>query len=116
MRTLPFDGSRHPYLTIDDFLEEMMIAVPHGINSYLFDGNMDCSINPSVKRKTAYLIPVKELFFKFFSIDDLMGLVLSNGQVFLDAEYEEIPTEQPQPDSKPAPEPSAPTNNDEPGY
>lgn len=73
MRTLPFDGSRHPYLTIDDFLEEMMIAVPHGINSYLFDGNMDCSINPSVKRKTAYLIPVKELFFKFFSIDDLKG-------------------------------------------
>lgn len=33
-----------------------------------------------------------------------------------DAEYEEIPTEQPQPDSKPAPEPSAPTNDDEPGY
>ena len=33
-----------------------------------------------------------------------------------DAEYEEIPTEQPQPEQKPAPEPSAPTNDDEPGY
>ncbi len=33
-----------------------------------------------------------------------------------DAEYEEIPTEQPQPEQKPAPEPSAPANDDDPGY
>ncbi len=32
-RTLPFDGTRHAYLTISDFLEDYIVKIPHSLNA-----------------------------------------------------------------------------------
>lgn len=67
VRTLPFDGSKAPYLTISDFLEDTMVEVPHTINSkYYFDGRM------GEKELESFLIPVKPLYFKYFTVEDLV--------------------------------------------
>ena len=64
LRTLPGEGTQHPYLTISDFLEDNLIPIPHGTNKkYLFDGNLKASTNPQISEETTYLLPVKDLFF-----------------------------------------------------
>ena len=66
-RVLPYDGSVHPYLTISDFLEDTIVKVPHKLNSrYYFNGNMD-----NTAERTSFLIPLKPLYFKYFSIETL---------------------------------------------
>ncbi|MGN0238029.1 MAG: cell division protein FtsA [Lepagella sp.] len=66
-RTLPFDGSPHPYLTISDFLEDSIVKVPHTLNkANYFDGHIKID-----KTELAYLLPLKTLFFRYFSVDDL---------------------------------------------
>lgn len=66
-RTLPFDGSKAPYLTISDFLEDTMVEVPHILNTrYYFDGGM------GELAKVSYLIPVKPQYFKYFTVEDLV--------------------------------------------
>lgn len=66
-RTLPFDGNVYGYLTISDFLEDSIVKVPHALNKkFYFDGNID------IKEATAsYLLPIKPLYFKYFSIETL---------------------------------------------
>ena len=74
LRTLPGEGTQHPYLTISDFLEENLIPIPHGTNSkYLFDGNLQAATNPQINEETTYLLPIKDLFFRFFHLKDLFG-------------------------------------------
>ncbi|MDE6696380.1 MAG: hypothetical protein K2K25_05830, partial [Muribaculaceae bacterium] len=71
-RKLPFDGSKHPYLTISDFLEDTIIRVPHTLNSEnYFDANSKID-----KPKLAFLLPCKPTLFKYFSIEDLCGNML----------------------------------------
>lgn len=71
-RTLPFDGTRYPYLTKGDFLEKKIIQIPYPLNSeYFFDGNY----NNSRSDDPSYLIPLKRTFFDYFSVEDLMGQV-----------------------------------------
>lgn len=66
-RTLPFDGSVFPYLTISDFLEDSIVKVPHALNKkYYFDGNIEGG-----EEMTSFLLPIKPLYFKYFSIDTL---------------------------------------------
>lgn len=66
-RHLPFDGAKHAYLTISDFLEDSIIRVPHALNSKsYFDGNITGN-----KDSYSYLLPVKPLYFKYFDIDVL---------------------------------------------
>lgn len=66
-RTLPFDGSPFAYLTISDFLEDTIVKVPHSLNKkYFFDGNIQ-----GVEQATAFLLPIKPLYFKYFSIETL---------------------------------------------
>lgn len=77
-RTLPNDGTPMPYLTISDLLEDTLIRVPHMPNSRFFNGNMEIG-----KEKLSYLIPIKPLFFDYFSISDLMGK-LPDGRHMLD--------------------------------
>lgn len=73
-RTLPFDGAPYPYLTISDFLEETIIRLPSELNANaFFDGNQSRSNGIS------YLLPIKSLFFDFFTKEDLCG-TLANGQ------------------------------------
>jgi len=65
-RTLPFDGATYPYLTISDFLEDTIIRIPEqGNDQAFFNAAYD------VKEST-YLLPLKERFFEFFTIEELM--------------------------------------------
>lgn len=66
-RTLPFEGSTFAYLTIGDFLEDSIVKVPHSFNKkYFFDGNIK-----DVEQMTSFLLPIKPLYFKYFSIETL---------------------------------------------
>ena len=78
-RFLPFDGAQSPYLTISDFLEDTIIRVPHTLNKESFyDGNIVIG-----EAKLSYLLPLKILFFKYFSVLDLLT-PLSNGKSMLE--------------------------------
>lgn len=66
-RNLPYDGSLFAYLTIADFLEDTIVKVPHTLNSkYYFNGNLSES-----EPMTSFLLPIKPLYFKYFSIETL---------------------------------------------
>lgn len=66
-RILPYEGTTSVYLTISDFLEDNIVKVPHKLNGkYYFDGNVK-----GVEPKTSFLLPIKPLYFKYFSIDTL---------------------------------------------
>ena len=68
-RQLPNDGATYPYLTIGDLMEEVLIKVPHALNkqSY-FDGNATLS-----NEGYSYLLPIKPLFFNYFTVEELRG-------------------------------------------
>ncbi len=66
-RTLPNDGTPHPYLTIDDFLEDTVLVYPRKANTdKFFFGNWDNASEKSV------FLPLKPLFFEFFTVDQLI--------------------------------------------
>lgn len=68
-RALPFEGTPMPYLTIDDFMEDYIVRVPHSLNdAHFFDGNIN-----KKNQQEAFLLPIKPLFFKYFTAEDLMG-------------------------------------------
>ena len=68
IRTLPHEGTNMAYITISDLLEDYIIKVPHTMNTKaLFDGNITIR-DP----KLSYLLPLKPLFFKYFSPEELM--------------------------------------------
>lgn len=63
-RSLPgFEGTQYPFLTIEDFLEDKIIEVSYIIRREKFFTG--CNKNLS------FLLPLKKLFFKFFSLNDL---------------------------------------------
>lgn len=68
-RQLPNDGATYPYLTIGDLMEEVLIKVPHTLNkqSY-FNGNATLS-----GKGYSYLLPIKPLFFNYFTVEELRG-------------------------------------------
>lgn len=64
-RRLPIDNRLHPYLTIGDFLEDMLIQSPYKQNeNFYYDADQD-------GQKATYLLPLKPLFFEYFSLADL---------------------------------------------
>ena len=66
-RRLPFDNTPQPYLTISDFLEDNIVASPHRLNNkYFYDGEF-------YDDEVAYLLPLKPLFFEFFSSEELIA-------------------------------------------
>lgn len=77
-RTLPFDGSISPYLTISDFLEDYLITIPHSINEkHYFNGGI--SLN---KQQLSYLLPIKPLYFKYFTADTLLSTMPDGKRAF----------------------------------
>lgn len=80
-RILPNSSSRkYPFLTISDFFQEKLIEVPFDINSAdYFDGNNDTGLETS-KGKT-YLLPLKDVFFKYFSANDLIKGLNAGGKM-----------------------------------
>lgn len=68
-RTLPGTRRKHPYLRIEDFLEDKIIRVGGTIsNRHFLTGNAG---------DVTFLPPLKRLFFKFFKMTDLF--VSNNG-------------------------------------
>ncbi|MGM9799848.1 MAG: hypothetical protein ACI30M_04105 [Muribaculaceae bacterium] len=69
-RRLPGLNIQFPYLTISDFLEDKIICLPSEINGDdFFDGNF----NSNNGKRDGYLLPIKPLFFDYFSAEDLKG-------------------------------------------
>lgn len=66
-RQLPQEGAQAPYLTISDFLEDSIANVPYTLNKErYFNGNFD-------KDDQIFLLPIKPLFFEYFTVDELLG-------------------------------------------
>ena len=73
-RILPSDGSQYPYLTVSDFLEDSIICMESDFNERaFFNGNY------TTDRGLSYLLPIKDLFFKYFTPKELMGQVVPGG-------------------------------------
>ena len=61
------------YLTSDDLLESKLIRLPYNIQKErFFDGNIN------ERSKYAYLLPVTDTFFKYYSIEDLQKWIKIN--------------------------------------
>jgi len=82
-RRLPIVNEDYPFLTISDFLTDTIVRMPYEIdNSNFFDGNLDKSEgkdNDGNSCKFSYLLPLKDLFFQCFTVEQLMG-TLKNGK------------------------------------
>ena len=80
-RKLPFEGSTYPYLTISDFMEDILIRVPYTLNTQCyFNGNISTD-----KENNTYLLPLTPRFFDFFTVEDLMG-EMANGEKMFEME------------------------------
>lgn len=63
-RILPFDGSKYPFLTVSDLLEPVIIRTSLPIDKYYFE-------KAGYEGDKSYLLPLKPLFFEYFSTDFL---------------------------------------------
>lgn len=67
-RALPSDGSRYPYLTMTDFLEDTLIQTDSKPNSEdFFNGNL----TDNTGGEHSFLLPIKRKYFEYFTTDDL---------------------------------------------
>ncbi|MDE6272028.1 MAG: hypothetical protein K2M31_03370 [Muribaculaceae bacterium] len=67
-RILPADGTKYPYLTMTDFLEDTLIMTESCYNSEdFFDGNL----NDRTGGEHSFLLPVKRTYFEYFGVEDL---------------------------------------------
>ncbi len=74
-RTLPADGNKYPYLTISDFMEPVLIRTEFPVDkSYFLDG----AYKSNNEEQKGYLLPLKPLFFKYFTVDSLKQTI--NGE------------------------------------
>lgn len=70
-RTLPDDGSKYPYVTIGDFLEDSIVEIPYKFNPEgFFNGN-----DEAPESKNSYLLPIKRTYFDYFTVENLMDKV-----------------------------------------
>lgn len=70
-RVLPDDGTKWPYVTVGDFLEDTIIKINHKFNKdSFFNGNDDAPDGES-----CYLLPLRKGFFDWFQVSDLTGMV-----------------------------------------
>lgn len=75
-RTLPENGTKYPYLTIGDFLEDSIIRTDYTLN------DKDFYNAGYEKSNECYLIPLKKEFFSYFTLDDLMGYMSDGKRMF----------------------------------
>lgn len=73
-RTLPSRGDKQPYLTISDFLEPQIIRVPYLLNEEEFY----TAHQRKNGEEATFLLPLKPLFFKYFSVEDIINGQLIN--------------------------------------
>lgn len=73
-RTLPGTTHVYPWLSTDDFLEPSLIKLDYTLNKEcFFDGNL--SLMSVHVDDCDFLLPLKPLFFEYFSVKDLKGRV-----------------------------------------
>lgn len=76
-RMLPGTTHQYPWLTDDDFFEPTIIKLNYAINAEcFFDGNLRNETADADSQ--GFLLPLKPLFFKYFTANDLSGTI--NGQ------------------------------------
>lgn len=76
-RTLPGDGTKYPYLTIGDFLEDYILWDENTFNQEdYFNGGEDAEI------KGCYLLPLRKEFFSYFTVDELQGTMPDGKKMF----------------------------------
>ena len=68
-RTLPSRGDQQPYLTISDFLEPHIIRVPYLLN----ENEFYTAHSHKNGEEITFLLPLKPLFFKYFSVEDIFN-------------------------------------------
>lgn len=76
-RVLPFDGTKYPYLTISDFLEDTIIAVDYEFNSSQFYDFIPKDKHNEGTRDRTYLCPLKSCFFDYFTTEELRNNMLT---------------------------------------
>lgn len=83
-RELPGDGSTYPYLTIGDFLEDKLIRLDNSINEdYFYAGeHQDILKNTDISKKRGYLLPLKPLFFDYFTPEELVNRKMLSFEIF----------------------------------
>lgn len=76
-RRLPVANAQYPYLTVSDFLLPYLVKVPYPVHKErFFNGNLGEISNAQL----GYLLPINaEVFFKYFTVEDLMGYVPGKG-------------------------------------
>ena len=80
-RRLPLVGDLYPYLTISDFLTDTIVCMPYEIDSdNFFDGNINYTNGNS------YLLPLKDTFFRFFSVKDLTEMTMNDNKEMFELE------------------------------
>ena len=86
-RILPSDDSRYPYITISDLLEDTILEIPEsattalsngrilgGYNrNWFFNGNRCNADGKPNNKDTVTLLPLKPLFFEYFTTDELIN-------------------------------------------
>lgn len=72
-RLLPGLGTKYPYLAPQDFFEDKIIEVSYNINKGKFFTGSEKNIG--------FLLPIKKIFFEYFSVDDLFVKDLASGEV-----------------------------------
>jgi len=69
-RTLPGPELPYPYLTVNDLLEETLLAVPYEVDeARFFSGNV--KIAPGFRPSSWPLLPIKPAYFDYFTQQDL---------------------------------------------
>ena len=73
-RTLPATDLHYPWLGDDDFFTASIVKLDYAMNT-------DCFFDGNIKKATAdadecdFLLPLRPLFFKYFTTDDLHGTI-----------------------------------------
>ncbi|HRK28410.1 MAG TPA: hypothetical protein PK239_14135 [Chitinophagales bacterium] len=85
-RIIPGVPQQYPCLYVNDFLEDTLVILPYANDgTFFFNGNL---INPDSKPES-YLLPVKDAYFEYFSISDLMqGIKITRGNGFVDGKMQ----------------------------
>lgn len=80
-RTLPADGRQYPYLTLNDFLEDKICKIDQPINyEEYFDGHFHENFNN--ENSYGFLLPLKQTFFDYFTIEDLESTLPDGKKMF----------------------------------
>ena len=75
-------NTKYPYLLAADFLEPYIIRLIYPINKErYFDGNLN-----RTRKEGDYILPIKRAFFDYFTTEDLMSKIMTDGNKMFEME------------------------------